>query len=46
MLVKGQGVVVRVVRVLSMAMAWPLPPAEMMMCGESYFRHFEKNKKI
>lgn len=44
MLVKDQGVVV-VGCLLSMAMAWPLPPTEIMMCGESYFRHFEKIKR-
>lgn len=42
---KGQGVGVAVC-LLSFAITWPLQPTEMMMCGESYFRPFEKNKEI
>lgn len=25
--------------------SWPLPPTEIMMCRESYSRHFEKIKR-
>lgn len=42
---KGQGMGVTVC-LLSIAITWPLQPTEMMMCGESYLRHFEKNKEI